>query len=237
MVSCAPMALVARLGSAFGVASAVALVIGVAGAMSGVLDGFIGFRIFGLGVLVGLLAAVLGIVALIGARRTGTSRGQAVLATALGALAVVIAAAAGSPGAGLPAINDITTDTHDPPAFRDPEKTYPGSDFAEQQKAAYPDLGTIETKRSPAEALLRAKAVAERLGWAVMTVDAERDTLEATETTRIFRFVDDVVVRVRPRRDGGSLVDVRSRSRVGRGDVGANARRIRAFKAAFLADS
>ena len=48
-------------------------------------------------------------------------------------------------------------------------------------------------------------------------------------TTRIFRFVDDVVVRVRPAEGGGAIVDVRSKSRDGRGDLGANAARIRAF--------
>ena len=54
--------------------------------------------------------------------------------------------------------------------------------------------------------------------------------LEATSTSRLFRFVDDVVVRVRS--DGaGSRVDVRSKSRDGKGDFGVNAERIRAFRA------
>ena len=52
--------------------------------------------------------------------------------------------------------------------------------------------------------------------------------LEATDTSAFFGFKDDVVVRVRAS-DAGSRIDVRSKSRVGLGDVGANARRVRAF--------
>jgi uncharacterized protein (DUF1499 family) len=55
--------------------------------------------------------------------------------------------------------------------------------------------------------------------------------LEATETTFFFRFKDDVVVRARPAPGGGSLVDMRSISRVGGSDVGLNAKRVRAFLA------
>ena len=64
-------------------------------------------------------------------------------------------------------------------------------------------------------------------GAVVAAVPAE-GRMEATDTTRWFGFKDDVVVRVRPE-GAGSRVDVRSVSRVGRGDVGANAARIRAF--------
>jgi uncharacterized protein (DUF1499 family) len=70
---------------------------------------------------------------------------------------------------------------------------------------------------------------AESLGWQMTYDNQEAGTLEATETSRIFRFVDDISIRVRP--DGtGSVIDVRSKSRVGRGDMGANARRIEAFR-------
>jgi uncharacterized protein (DUF1499 family) len=65
-----------------------------------------------------------------------------------------------------------------------------------------------------------------------VAVDPAAGTLEANETTRLFHFVDDVVVRVRPS-DGGSVVDVRSKSRDGRGDMGVNAKRIRAFRDAL----
>ena len=56
-----------------------------------------------------------------------------------------------------------------------------------------------------------------------------RPQLEATETSELFRFKDDFVVRIRPFQDGGSRIDVRSKSRDGKGDMGVNAKRIQAF--------
>ena len=84
----------------------------------------------------------------------------------------------------------------------------------------------------PADAFLRALRVAESLGWEVAAKDGGAGAFYARDVSALFRFVDDVVVRVRP--DGlGSIVDVRSKSRDGRSDLGANADRIRAFQAAF----
>ena len=57
--------------------------------------------------------------------------------------------------------------------------------------------------------------------------------IEASDRTLVFRFVDDVVIRLRPARGGGTQLDVRSKSRDGRGDLGANAGRIRAFRDAL----
>ena len=80
----------------------------------------------------------------------------------------------------------------------------------------------------PARAFDRALEAAKRQGWEIVAAVPGEGRIEATDTTRWFGFKDDVVVRVRP--DGaGSRVDVRSVSRVGRGDVGTNARRIRGF--------
>jgi uncharacterized protein (DUF1499 family) len=68
----------------------------------------------------------------------------------------------------------------------------------------------------------------------VVASDPAAGRIEANETTRWFRFTDDVVIRVAP--DGaGSRVDVRSVSRVGRSDFGVNAGRIRAYTAALKA--
>jgi uncharacterized protein (DUF1499 family) len=66
------------------------------------------------------------------------------------------------------------------------------------------------------------------MGWEIVAADAAAGRIEATDTTFWFGFKDDVVIRVEA--DGaGSRIDVRSVSRVGVGDVGANARRIRAY--------
>jgi uncharacterized protein (DUF1499 family) len=103
-----------------------------------------------------------------------------------------------------------------------------GAALAAQQRAGYPDLGPARFAASPDRVLARAVDVARGLGWEIVATEPAEGRLEATDRTRRFGFRDDVVVRVRP--DGaGSRVDVRSVSRVGRSDLGTNARRIRAF--------
>jgi uncharacterized protein (DUF1499 family) len=109
---------------------------------------------------------------------------------------------------------------------------YAGREVAAQQKQAYPDLVPIVLAEPPDRAFERVRAAAETLGWEVVAAEVSEGRLEATDTTRWFGFKDDVVVRVRPH-PSGSRVDVRSKSRVGRSDVGANAARIRAFRAAL----
>ena len=147
-------------------------------------------------------------------------------------------------GRGLPSIHDITTYPDDPPLFAAvlPQRTnqsrsgrvsspdYDGADAAERQWHAYPDITPLELEVSPERVLYEAVAVARELGWDVVAVDRARGVLEAVDATFWFRFKDDIVVRVRGK-GSGSRVDVRSKSRVGRGDLGANARRIRMFTA------
>ena len=80
----------------------------------------------------------------------------------------------------------------------------------------------------PREAFDRAVKAAESMGWEVVGRDAAAGTLEAVDTTKFFGFKDDIAVRVAAA-EAGSRVDIRSKSRVGRSDIGANARRIRAY--------
>ena len=223
-----------------GLLSLVAAGVGALGAMTDVLTPFIGFRLFTLGVLLGPLALVLGVIGLLRTRTpTGRAgRGHAVLGTSSGAgmLAVVLVTAA--PSAGLPAINDITTSPDDPPAFvvtaaeLGEPMAYGGDSFAAQQLAAYPDLVPLDLSLPPSQALERARLAAEELGLEVVAVDPAAGTLEARDVSVVFRFVDDVAVRVRAR-EGGSVVDIRSRSRDGRGDLGVNAARVRALSDAL----
>jgi uncharacterized protein (DUF1499 family) len=137
----------------------------------------------------------------------------------------------------LPFIHDITTDTANPPAFvavlplrvdasNPPE--YPGEEVAAQQRAAYPDIQSLTLSMPADQAFARALEVAEGLGWEIVASEAAEGRIEATETTFWFGFKDDVVIRITDAA-GGSLLDVRSKSRVGRSDVGANAERIRKF--------
>jgi uncharacterized protein (DUF1499 family) len=106
--------------------------------------------------------------------------------------------------------------------------SYP-ADFATQAREAYPDLAPIELTAAPAEALRHAERAAEALGWEVTAVRADVGELEAKEVSALFEFVDDVAIRVLPN-GTGSRVDVRSKSRDGKSDLGANAARIRRFR-------
>ena len=126
----------------------------------------------------------------------------------------------------LPYINDITTDTEKPPQFLQP-RPYE-SHFAELQQLGYPGLQPLQLTLPPAQAFARALAAAQAMGLEVAAADESAGRLEAVATTRWFGFKDDVVVRIAPA-GAGSRIDVRSKSRVGRSDLGANARRIQEF--------
>ena len=145
-------------------------------------------------------------------------------------------------GPAKPAIHDITTDTDDPPPFvavvplNTPGRTdYEGEVIAAQQRQAYPDLEPVMLDDPPREAFERALAAVYRMRWQLVEADEPAGRIEATDTTFWFGFKDDVVIRVRPA-GGGSRIDVRSLSRVGGGDAGTNAARIRDYVEALTAD-
>lgn len=130
----------------------------------------------------------------------------------------------------LPYINDITTDTETPPQFSQP-RPYERH-FAELQRLGYPDLQPLELAVPPARAFAHARTAAQALGWELVAADEGAGRIEAVATTFWFGFRDDIAVRVAPA-GAGSRIDVRSRSRVGRSDLGANAARIRKFFSAM----
>jgi uncharacterized protein (DUF1499 family) len=206
----------------------------------GLMSSKVGFPIFMLGGLLGLVALVLGVIGILrtreGSGREG--RGRALAGTLLGGAIVAVTMATAGPSRSLPPINDITTAPEDPPEFvaalalepnQGRDMSYPGAEFAEQQRAGYPDLGSIVVASSPGDTLDRVAVLVEEFGWQQTERDDASGRLEATDTSAVFLFVDDIVVRVRPQA-GGSIVDVRSKSREGRGDLGANAARIRRLR-------
>ena len=139
-----------------------------------------------------------------------------------------------------PDIHDITTDPFDPPVFNallpirkaSPNGAdYGGPAVAKQQQQGYPDIKSLVVKTEPSATVQKAIDAARSLGWEIVSTDAPTGRIEATDTTTWFGFKDDVVVRVRPEAAGGSRIDVRSASRVGSSDVGANAKRVRSFLA------
>jgi uncharacterized protein (DUF1499 family) len=139
----------------------------------------------------------------------------------------------------VPPIHDITTDLDRPPKFvailplraeAPNPATYGGSEVADAQRRSYPDIKPLLLNVPAGAAYNRALASARSLGWELVAADSMAGRIEATATTPWFGFKDDVVVRVRPE-GTGSRIDVRSVSRVGKSDLGVNAKRIRAYLA------
>jgi uncharacterized protein (DUF1499 family) len=204
----------------------------------GLVPPFTGFRAFLFGALLCAIGLVLGAIALRATRGGRPGRERAWFAVVVGVAALLTVLVPGLAGRRYPRINDITTRPDDPPVFeaaareadnQGRDMAYPAA-FAEQQRAGYPELAPIELAVPPAQAFERAREAAQALGWEVTLADPQRGVIEARETSWLFRFVDDVAIRVRPQ-GSGSVVDVRSKSRVGQGDLGANAARIRALAA------
>ena len=140
-----------------------------------------------------------------------------------------------------PAIHDVSTDPDDPPSFTSAGTTLRGSaanpvdinpEAIEIQRQYYPDLATLITRSSPDEAFEQASNVAESLDWVIYNSDPHIGVLEASYRSFWFGFVDDIIIRIRPGTER-TEVDLRSVSRVGQGDLGANAKRIRAFGRRF----
>jgi uncharacterized protein (DUF1499 family) len=141
----------------------------------------------------------------------------------------------------VPPIHDITTDVANPPQFvrvaalRKPDDhpvAYDG--VGEQQRKAYPDLAPLVLKAPRDEVFAAARDAIASMGLELVEADAAQGRIEATATSLLFGFKDDVVVRIADD-PNGTKVDVRSKSRVGRNDFGVNAKRIRAFQAKLRA--
>lgn len=175
-------------------------------------------------------------------RSLGRRRILAAAGFVLGAAVFYVPFQAYQSGGTVPPINDITTDTASPPAFaatlpaRAAENGRPAdytADMAEPQHRAFPDIVPVTTPLPPAEAFKRALETARGMpGWTIVDSNAERGRVEASDHSLFYGFTDDVVIRVTPN-GAGSRIDVRSKSRQGRGDFGVNARRVRSYLAAL----
>lgn len=166
--------------------------------------------------------------------------GRSLLGLVLGIALLAYPAFLGYRATRVPRINDITTDTTNPPRFDvlarlRPRGTsdYPGERFAAPQRAAYPDIVPLQLDAPPKLVYDIALSLANKRKWRV--VDSRppgagrRDgVIEAVARTPIMGFRDDVVIRVNPV-GAGSSVDMRSASRIGGTDIGTNAARIRTF--------
>lgn len=170
-----------------------------------------------------------------GERRRGFL--AALLALLIGAAAAAVPLSWMLRAQNLPAISDVSTDTANPPplvvtlqmrrgALNAP--SYPGESAASLQHAAYPDIQPILLELPPDEAFKRVDKVAMAMDWEVVARAPGDGRIEAVDQGQWFGLTDDIVVRIRPE-GSGSRIDIRSKSRLGLSDLGANAQRIRAF--------
>jgi Protein of unknown function (DUF1499) len=140
----------------------------------------------------------------------------------------------------LPAISDITTDPANPPRFealarsRPRERVdYPGPAVAALQRAAYPDIASLELNVPVKVAYDATLALVTKRKWSIGDARApapgrREGVIEAVARTPIMGFRDDIVIRVMPLGQG-TRIDMRSASRVGKHDFGTNASRIRSL--------
>lgn len=134
----------------------------------------------------------------------------------------------------VPRINDITTTPDAPPEFRALKPSaYPKTN-APLQKAAYPDLAPVDLGADERKAFEKVVATARSMkSWEIAVTDGSSLRLEAVATTPLLRFKDDIVVELRSGENGRYFAHIRSRSRLGKSDLGANAARIRVFSGAL----
>ncbi len=198
-----------------------------------------------------LLAVLLGLFFIWRGSKTGRPRRPLLwLATIFGLVYVGWMANLAMAAKSVPAIHDISTDLADPPAFqvlklrKDNLDSIPGADDDDMRglsplqrwdvihKNAYGDIDSVRINQPVSEVMAKAERLAKARGWDIAVFVPAQGRLEATDTTALFRFKDDVVLRVRPTENGGgSIIDMRSVSRVGQSDLGVNAKRVKAFLA------
>jgi uncharacterized protein (DUF1499 family) len=197
----------------------------------------------------GALVFLVGLVYLVIAIRSdlGRNRNLVIVAMILGLVPVGIMGPQMAAAGDVPPIHDITTDTANPPIFvaivplrknapngyeYGASEAWPAEKLGATTMEAYPGLKPIESDLSVADAVDLTEATLQAMGLEIVAVDKEAGLVEATATTFWFGFKDDVVVRIVGNGEG-SRIDLRSMSRVGQGDVGANAARITDFVGRF----
>lgn len=200
----------------------------------------LGIAVAGLVGFVALLLSLFGLVA--------TLRGKSGLFVAV--TGIVVAAIAMTPfttgflkGRSVPPIHDISTDLVNPPQFVDVVALRAGlnpldrkepANLAELQTKAYPALVTQELSVPAGVVFEAARDVAHEMGWEIVSSKPEAGLIEATATTGLLHFKDDVAIRIVENGTGAKL-DIRSVSRVGMSDLGTNAARIEKFLTALKA--
>ncbi len=205
---------------------------------------FAGFEIF----VIGLFFAVLGLavsvfmgIASLFSANIRMARGRLVISAMLALVVIGPVAAIIVNHKQYPPINDITTDTKNPPEFthaqdepanRNRDIKYDAAKYAAVQEAtpAYKDLAALKMDGSVEDVYNHARIIAGEIkDWHLTYNDPQTHTIEGVATSMVFKFKDDFVIQVRPADGGGSLIEMRSKSRDGIGDFGSNYMRIKRF--------
>ncbi|MEN6542065.1 DUF1499 domain-containing protein [Parvibaculum sp.] len=234
----------ARWGGRIGILAILLLIASITANHLGLLGYELPLAGIALAALLGVIALVVSLVGLIAVLRGKHGGVAAILGVALGVIAAVPVGSTLVLGRGVPRIHDITTDLANPPQFvlvvplrngapNSLDRSTP-PDLAEQQKKAYPDLVTLTVAEQPGKVYVAALETVKDMGWTLDGSTPEKGLIEATAVTKLIGFKDDVAIRI-VEKDGGTAVDVRSVSRVGMSDLGANAKRIRGFLGALSA--
>jgi len=144
----------------------------------------------------------------------------------------------------VPFIHDITTDTENPPEFtqaiierRNKTKGVNSLDYMQHkdnkgehasilQSQSYPAITSVRRSESPDIVFREAAEIIGQQGWKVVTEDADNGIIEATDTSFWYGFKDDIILRIRESNNVGTVIDLRSVSRIGQSDLGANAERL-----------
>jgi len=219
------------------VVALVLLPMGALGSRLGIWSFGTGFLFLGGGAVLSIIGLLGGIAGAVVSLRSGRQADRAPLAIGAAVCAgiVVLLGMQFNTARSVPPIHDISTDPDEPPAFEvvtslrgagSNPLAYDAEKLAPAQRGAYPWVVPLHVGAEPRVVFDATLEVLSALGLEIVNSDREALLVEAVATTFWFGFKDDVVVRIRPLPDGGSRVDVRSVSRVGQSDLGANAARI-----------
>jgi uncharacterized protein (DUF1499 family) len=203
---------------------------------------FIGFSLVLGGGAIGFFGLLAGVAALIRTasplRRSGRPRAIVGFLLSLIVVGPIVAVFLTHP---YPPINDITTDTSNPPEFTKAQQIpangnrdlkYNAAKYAAVQTGApaYKDLAPLKLDTPPDDTFKKVEVIAGEIpNWKITYSDPDKRTVEGVASSALFRFQDDWVIQVREAEGGGSLVEMRSRSRDGVGDFGVNYHRIKSF--------
>ncbi|HUA32224.1 MAG TPA: DUF1499 domain-containing protein [Candidatus Binataceae bacterium] len=218
----------------------VLVTVGMLGAHLYYLAPFVGFQLFVFGFLIALVTIILGIIGMLMTRaperRGPHNRARfGLIIGAVIALPIFLTLARG----GKYIVNDITTDTDNPPEFSKNaglvfnqgfDLKYNKNKYAAGQERIYGVIAPLKEKDPPAAMFAKLKDLAAaNPNWIITETDPNTMTIEGVATSRLFHFPDNFIIQVRPSSDGGSLIEMRSKSRYGVGDFGVNYRRIHNF--------